>query len=49
MLVRSFLTDLGSTAGSVVDGSSVVSSIIESGSEVVLGETLMRFEKLTRY
>ena len=44
-----FLTDLGSTAGSVVDGSSVVSSIIESGSEVVLGETLMRFEKLTRY
>ena len=44
-----FLTDLGSTAGSVVDGSSVVSSIIESGSEVVLGETLMRFEKLTKY
>ena len=44
-----FLTDLGSTAGSVVDGNSVVSSIIGSGSEVVLGETLMRFEKLTRY
>ena len=44
-----FLTDLGSTAGSIVDGSSVVSSIIESGSEVVLGETSMRFEKLTKY
>ena len=44
-----FLTDLGSTAGSVVNGNSVVSSTIESGSEVVLGETLMRFEKLARY
>ena len=44
-----FLTDLGSTAGSVVNGNSVVSSTIESGSEVVLGETLMRFEKLTKY
>ena len=44
-----FLTDLGSTAGSVVNGNSVVSSTIESGSEVVLGETLMRFEKLPKY
>ena len=43
------LTDLGSTAGSIVDGSSVVPSIIKSGSEVVLGETSMRFEKLTKY
>jgi len=52
LLVRDgdlFLTDLGSTAGSVVNGNSVVSSTIESGSEVVLGETLMRFEKLARY
>ena len=52
LLVRDgdlFLTDLGSTAGSVVNGNSVVSSTIESGSEVVLGETLMRFEKLTKY
>ena len=40
-----YLTDLGSTSGSFVDGIAVQSSVLLEGSEIVLGETVIKFAR----
>lgn len=40
-----YLTDLGSTTGSFVDGIAVQSSVLLEGSEIVLGETVIKLAR----